>query len=118
MQQGLYQQALEEFKKEERIAGCCLFQVYVLYALTGRKREARVALNDFKREKNASGLAIARLHAALGDRDEAFTWLEKAYQQRNRDLPNLKETPEWDPLHPLRDDPRFQDLLRRMNFPE
>ena len=48
------------------------------------------------------------------DKDKAFEWLEKAYKERIQ-LWNIKVIPDWDPL---RDDPRFQDILRRMNFPE
>ncbi len=52
-------------------------------------------------------------HATLGEKDQAFEWLEKAYQERAGELIYLKVEPNLDPL---RDDPRFQDLLRRMNL--
>jgi hypothetical protein len=54
-------------------------------------------------------------YAQLGDKDQAFVWLEKAYEKHEVAMILLKVYPSWDPL---RDDPRFQDLLRRMNFPE
>ncbi len=57
---------------------------------------------------------IARLYAHLGERYEAFRWLEKAYQERNGELAELKVAPEWDNL---RSDSRFQDLLRRVGLP-
>jgi len=56
---------------------------------------------------------FARLHARLGETDKAFDWLEKAYQERDGQLIWLKVSQNWDPI---RDDPRFQDLLRRMNL--
>jgi len=52
-------------------------------------------------------------HATLGEKDQAFEWLEKAYQEREGNLIYLKVDYIWDPL---RDDPRFHDLLRRMNL--
>jgi hypothetical protein len=50
----------------------------------------------------------------LGDKQQALAWLEKAYEDRTFFMVNLKVEPELDPL---RSAPRFQDLLRRMNFP-
>jgi len=58
---------------------------------------------------------MARLQAQLGMKDEAMASLEKAYAQRWWAMVRLKCGPEWEPL---RQDPRFQDLLRRMNFPQ
>ncbi len=55
---------------------------------------------------------FAIIYAQLGEKDEAFEWLEKAFEE-GQDMNNLKVHPIWDPL---RDDPRFQDLLRRLNL--
>ncbi len=57
---------------------------------------------------------MVQLYAALGDKQEAFKWLQKAYEARDGQLGFLKVNPFMDSL---RSDPRFQDLLRRMNFP-
>jgi hypothetical protein len=57
---------------------------------------------------------IAIVYAALGDYDVAFEWLEKAFQNRYRVILWIKSIPEFDPM---RNDPRFADLLRRMNLP-
>jgi hypothetical protein len=54
---------------------------------------------------------IAVVYAGLGDRDQAFVWLDKAYDERARPMLGLKVNP-W--LDPLRSDQRFPDLLRRM----
>jgi hypothetical protein len=51
--------------------------------------------------------------ALLGEKDEAFAWLEKAYQQREYELTLLRVSPEMDNL---RSDPRFADLLRRVGL--
>ena len=57
----------------------------------------------------------ARFHAQLGNTDQALAWLEKGYEKHDGQMHLLKIDPSLDPL---RDDPRFQDLLRRMNFPD
>ena len=67
------------------------------------------------RERHVSPVQFAFIHAALDERDKAFEYLESAFDQRSVELVWLKVDPVWDPL---RIDPRFQDLLRRMNFPE
>jgi len=53
------------------------------------------------------------VHASLGDKDEAFKWLEKAYEQHDSYLVRLKVEPGMDPL---RSDPRLARLLYRMNL--
>ena len=62
-----------------------------------------------------SDFLFAGYYASLGDMDQAFHSLEKAYAQREDDLVLLKTNP-W--LDPLRSDPRYDELVRRMNFPE
>ncbi len=59
--------------------------------------------------------AMAIVSIGLDDKDQAFEWLEKARKTRTTLMSQLKVDPVFDPL---RDDPRYQDLLRRMNFPE
>ncbi len=59
-------------------------------------------------------LRIATLYTFAGEKERALEWLEKAYQERLQNMIYLSVYPKWDPL---RDDPRFQDLLRRMNLP-
>jgi hypothetical protein len=56
---------------------------------------------------------IAIKYICAGDKARAIDWLEKAYEDRDPNLPYLGK-PVWDTA---RDDPRFQDLLRRMNLP-
>jgi hypothetical protein len=57
---------------------------------------------------------IARIYTVLGNKDEAFVWLEKAYDERSAYLVNLPVDPTFDSLRP---DPRFTDLLRRVGLP-
>ncbi|MGH9631177.1 MAG: TPR end-of-group domain-containing protein, partial [Bryobacteraceae bacterium] len=81
------------------------------YAISGNQTEATKIL----RKLEQSGLTekfhdIALIHAALGDKDRAFLWLERSYEERSRSLLFLQVAPALDSL---RGDPRFTDLLRR-----
>ena len=58
---------------------------------------------------------IAMIYMRLGQKELCFEYLEKAYEERSPRLSLINVEPRLDAL---RDDPRFQDLLRRMNFPE
>jgi hypothetical protein len=58
--------------------------------------------------------SIAGFYAAAGERELALDWLEKGYQDRDIQMVRIKGSPRWDTL---RSDPRFQALLRKMNFP-
>ena len=88
------------------------------YATTGKRSEAEKILHEWLRREETSYLSpymIATVYASLGHKDDAFEYLEKAYQERSSDLPYfLKADLRMDSL---RSDPRFQDLMRRMNFP-
>lgn len=86
------------------------------YAALGRTQEARAILGQFQAHPKARTVFsphIARIHLQLGDKDEALRWLELAVQQHAARVIYLKVGPEWDPL---RADPRFHALLRRMNL--
>jgi len=89
-----------------------------IYASAGQRDEAIRVLGQLTQESMKSELptiAIALPYVALGEHAQAFQWLDKAYEDRTWDLPYVNVDPAYDPL---RDDPRFQDLLRRMNFPD
>jgi hypothetical protein len=83
--------------------------------VSGRKDEARKVLNELKqlaRKRYVS--AYDFIYVGLDEKDLAFTWLEKAYEERSWALSNIKAEPRMDSL---RSDPRFQDLLRRFGLP-
>ncbi len=74
---------------------------------------------EFNRESEKRGqpvdsIYMATSYARLGERDEAFKWLEKAYEERKTELVWLKVSPKWDNI---RSDPRFADLVRRVGLP-
>ena len=88
------------------------------YAKSGRRQEAEQyikKLGEISKTQPVRFYWSAAIYAALGDKDKAFAELEKAYEQRDWFLPRLKVDPSMDSL---RDDPRYKDLLRRMNLPE
>jgi serine/threonine-protein kinase len=113
VQQRRYDQAIAVFEKGRELTGDGrTFQAVTahVYALTGKQREARQMISGVK----AAPILVAAVYTALGDKDEAFRILEKAIEERNSLLAPLKEDP---PLENLHSDPRWKDLLRRMNFP-
>jgi hypothetical protein len=72
-------------------------------------------LNEVSKQRYVTAYSLALVHAALKDTDEAFDWLDKAYSERSARLAFAKIDPRLDYL---RSDSRFQDLLRRMKFPQ
>jgi hypothetical protein len=71
-------------------------------------------LLELNRRGYVTPVAVANVYTGLGARDQAFEWLEKAYQERSYYLAYLKVSPASDPL---RADHRFDDLLRRIGAP-
>jgi serine/threonine protein kinase/tetratricopeptide (TPR) repeat protein len=87
------------------------------YALSGRRAEAQRRLDDLlglSKGSHVSNYLLAAVYAALGDKKHALDRLEQAYSERSFYFDFLKSDPEMDSL---RSEPRFQELLRRMNFP-
>lgn len=86
------------------------------YAMSGRRAEAEKLLSELvglSKQRYVTPVAMAHISIALGDRDQAFYWLEKACQERSNLLAYTKVT---DVLDPLRSDPRFEDLVRRVGL--
>ena len=70
-------------------------------------------LQQRSKREYVSPVAVAMIHTGLGDRDQAFAWLEKAYQDRDTVLVYYLRDPQLEALQP---DPRFADLLRRVGL--
>ena len=114
-------QAIAEFKKAVESAKGDSFFLAPLghaYALAGNRREAEKVLqtlSDRAKKSYVSPFDVALIYAALGQKDTAFNWLDKAVAERSTFLVYSK----WEPrLDPLRDDPRFQTVLQRMGLPQ
>jgi TolB-like protein/Tfp pilus assembly protein PilF len=89
-------------------------QVGYAYALVGQRAKARDMLRELERSPDGTvrALPVARVYAGLGDRDRAFSWLQKAVDQRDVAL-SLQADPVYDGL---RSDPRFRVLLQHVNL--
>ncbi|MDQ3258389.1 MAG: tetratricopeptide repeat protein, partial [Acidobacteriota bacterium] len=86
------------------------------YAAAGRRDEALKILDEQHRlaqQRDVSPYNFAIIYTGLGDKDRAFEWLTKCVEQRTLIIFHLKSRPLFDPL---RSDPRYRDLLRRMNL--
>ncbi len=93
----------------------CTSHLAYVYAVSGRRNEAMRILNDLKngpKQHYPNAANIALIHAGLNERDQAFLWLQKAYEQRFN--PSILSRPAFDTL---RSDGRFGDLLRRLGLP-
>ncbi|HWW83672.1 MAG TPA: winged helix-turn-helix domain-containing protein [Vicinamibacterales bacterium] len=114
--QGLSDKALACLRKESLQAG---FDIATAYATAGQKADARRKLAEEMHRQQREGTYVrpgwvAEVYAGLGEKDEAFRWLNRAYHERDAWVTLLKV---WPPFDPLRSDPRFEELVRQMNFP-
>jgi hypothetical protein len=83
----------------------------------GRAADARKVIADLQELSKNTYVAptnFAKIYIGLGDKDEAFAWLEKGFQQRDFWLTFLEGDPVFESLRP---DPRFQNLVRRIGLP-
>ena len=78
-----------------------------------KAREILATLLDTSRQTIISPFGIAIVYTALNDKDKAFEWLNKAYEDRAPHLAHIRVDPTWDNL---RSDPRYINLLKRMNL--
>ena len=117
---GREAEAVQSFIKNSRLASGWSADAWERgYAeqgtLRGAARSYLQAATDRSKKRFVSPSVIGLNYAALGDPDPAFKWLERAYTERDTVLVFVKVHPMMDPV---RSDPRFQDLLRRIGFPE
>jgi len=115
LQKGMTKEALAEFHLVSNSDSPVARLVYV-YSAEGNKAEALKALEKLKEQSRrgyVSPYYLARAYTALGMKDEALAWLQKGVDTFSGGMDRLKVEPAFDPL---RSDPRFQELLKRMNF--
>ena len=113
---GMYEEAIAVHEKAAAREPGSKWALAYSYALAGRRDEARKIAAEVEKGGDSwnKQINLAAIYTALGETDEAFRWLDAAYEKRNPFMPWLKGPL----LEPLRDDPRLHDLLRRMNLPE
>jgi tetratricopeptide (TPR) repeat protein len=85
------------------------------WAEGGWEGSERAWLEVATKKRGHTPVGIAAGYTRIGETEEAFAWLERAYRERDPHIIILKAHPHFDPL---RSDPRFDDLLRRIGFPE
>lgn len=114
---GMHKQAVEEFLNDDALSGegqemvTAQQTAYSESGWRGFGRQQLSQLNKDAKEGYVSPRSFVFAYLQLGDKDRAFEWLEKAYQERSELLLYLKVDPRFDPL---RSDPRFDNLLRRV----
>ena len=90
------------------------------YAVAGRKNEARKMLSELEQQeangRNLGSLGLYPIYFALGEKDRALAWMDKAYNEKSEALLYLRCWPEFDRL--LAADPRFAKLVRRVGIPQ
>ncbi len=113
-----YDRAIAELQKGIALSGGQSVFLPYAYAVAGRKKEAQQELTGCLERwkiKHTGGGCMALAYSGLGDKDQAFAWLENEFQEHTGIIFMLKAYPYWDSL---RSDPRYRDLLRRAGLPQ
>ena len=120
LEKGMYDPAIAAMQKAVQLSQRAPIFVSLLgeaYAVAGRREDAQKIVDELKetaKQRYVTPYILARIFSALNEKDEAFRLLEKAYREHAAWTAFMKSDPR---LENLRSDPRFGDLLRRMNFP-
>ena len=88
---------------------------YQAHWILGHTYAANKQFNELNKSRYVTPAALVNVYIGLGDKEQAFAWLEKAFQERSNYLAYLKVFPILDPL---RSDPRYADLVRRIGLPQ
>jgi serine/threonine-protein kinase len=116
---GMHEQAVAAYARQMALEGAPPAVVEAAkgaYAKAGWEGYLRFLVRTLESRENPARLeTVAVLYGQLGEKDKAFEWLERAYAERSDGLSLLKVDPWYDPL---RSDPRFTDLLRRVGLPQ
>lgn len=119
LKQRRYEEATAEFQRAVELSGRASNYLSFLgyyYAVTGRRAEALRILKELEEryaKREALGQDLAGVYSGLGDKDQAFAWLERGFEQRNAQLYYI--TFDFN-FEDLRSDPRYADLVRRMGL--
>jgi serine/threonine-protein kinase len=120
-EKGMWNEAIDAYMKAGSFSPGDLTATGLLahaYAVSGRRDEAKHLLNELleqSKTRYVSPYTMAAIHVGMGDTEKAFENLEQAFVSRDRGMVWIKVAPRLDPL---RSDPRFSDILRRMKLPQ
>ncbi len=118
-QEGMYEEAIAVMQKAKNIVGLPLIGPFLahVYAISGKTDEAQKLIDQLNellsKQQYVSPCHMAVIHAGLGEQDQAFEWLQKAYKERAGWLIMLKVEPRFDSL---RSDPRYTELLKKVGL--
>jgi len=118
-QQSNYEEAIQAFQKAAVLSGAApwvmgsLGHCYALWGKTDKAAQALEGLKERSKRRYVSPITLAQIHIGLGEKDQAFQWLEQAHTQRDGRLIYLKVSPVYDAI---RSDSRFLDLVRRVGL--
>jgi serine/threonine-protein kinase len=116
---SMFEEAITVFQKAKDLSAghpAILGSLGYAYALSGRKREAQKMLNELEKKSKQqyiSSIYFSTIYIGLGEKDRAFEWLEKAYNERSVWLIYIHRSPIYDRI---RSDPRYTDLLKKMDL--
>jgi TolB-like protein/DNA-binding winged helix-turn-helix (wHTH) protein/Tfp pilus assembly protein PilF len=120
LQKSMYKESIAEYEKlleTSHDQPRAVSDLGNAYAVAGRTTDARKMLDqliELSKHRYVRGVELARIYVGLGDKDKAFECLERSYADRSiTAFVGFKVDPRFDPL---RSDPRFAELLRRMNL--
>jgi hypothetical protein len=114
----MYPEAIAEFEKGVKLSGSPLMLALLghAYAVSGKRAEAHRVLDDLQQlqsQRYVSPYTVAAIYAGLGDNEQVFKWLDKAVDERDIWLMNLKVDPVFSKLRQQR---RFTDILARIRL--
>lgn len=113
---GDFNQAVALYEKAQAATHSPSVGLGITYAKMGRREDARRVLDQLiqkSRQQYVTADSIAAVYVALGEKDEAFRWLDRAVEEHSGAFYSYMFCPEF---RPLRSDPRFTDLLRRIGI--
>jgi TolB-like protein/Tfp pilus assembly protein PilF len=111
-QKSMFKEAIAAFKKAEDMVA-----LGHAFAVSGDRQQAQdvlAKLYEKQKQSYVSDYDIALIHQGLGDKDRAFEWLDKAYEERDANLAHIRGDPRLSSLH---SDPRYKDLIKRIGLP-
>ena len=117
IQKGMHREAIAELERARQLSGnapevvASLGHAYAAAGRTGEAQRTLAELDEIAKERYVLPYFRAAVYTGLGDKDQAFIWLERAFEERHPGLVLVNIDPRFDTL---RSDPRFTDLIRRL----